>query len=166
MSQQYSQTLEQVAETTFESLAFMFSVADDEPGEEREEAVVAASLEFFGPCSGCFVVVVSENLLRALAANMLGIDEDEATNELQQDALKELANVICGNVLPAIAGERALFNVHPPHFVYGRFEYNGEPTACAKLSLDEGLAEVYLFIDDELPTECATAETAGSAAGE
>src|SRR3954467_14812941 len=83
---------------SFESLGYFFV----EPLDETDAVVgPSAAVEFVGPSTGAIVVSVTTDVLTALSANMLGLDEapDAA---MQLDALGELANVVCGSVLPAL----------------------------------------------------------------
>jgi len=88
---------------------------------------------------------------------MLG-DEYACTVEAQHDALGELGNVICGNVLPAVAGAAATFSLQPPRLVdpaqattagcevagagTGTDSIRAE-TAVIRVGLGPGRAEVY-----------------------
>ena len=50
-----------------------------------------------------------------LAANVLGLDEDdEKVEEKARDALKELLNVSCGNILTELAGTEPVFDLSVP----------------------------------------------------
>ena len=53
----------------------------------------------------------------ALAANMLGVSDAEADARTRRDALGEVANVVCGNVLPLVGGRHAVFHLGAPHAV-------------------------------------------------
>ena len=53
--------------------------------------------------------------LAELTANMVGAeDPSDVPPEQQTDGLKELVNVICGNLLPVLAGAEVVFDVHAP----------------------------------------------------
>ncbi len=82
-----------------------------------------------------------------LAANMLG--QDEAPSErLQRDARGEVANVICGNVLPMIAGADGAFDLDAPRLI----DANELPandglemvTVETSLGLEQGRADLRL----------------------
>ncbi len=50
-----------------------------------------------------------------IAANVLGLEpDDEFVRERPGDSLKELLNVTCGNLLPALAGEEPVFDLTVP----------------------------------------------------
>ena len=100
-------------QSALEKAAFMFaepgapeSVADD------GAAPVVATVAFAGSHHGAFSLAFPARLLPVLAVNVLGDDEppDAAT---QRDALGELANIICGNVLPALNPE-GKYSLGPP----------------------------------------------------
>lgn len=96
--------------STFEELGFLFPtpVADLPPAAGR-----LATVRFHGAVTGRMELCVSDSLLPVLAANMLGISESPV-QVLQDDALRELSNVVCGNVMPAVAGVEAVVHLDAP----------------------------------------------------
>lgn len=153
----YNQLLSEVGEEIFESLAFMLvmpGMDDDEPAPAGPR--VAATVDFSGPFGGAVAVAVGEEMLGELATNMLGMDETEPPNaDQQQDALKELLNVVCGNLLPKLGGADAVFDVHPPELTEaGQLPdaWQGQgPAGRCELPLDTGSAELVLFVDAQAP---------------
>jgi chemotaxis protein CheX len=146
-------TLSEVTEQTFEALAFMFSMPED------QEPRCAVSVDFHGPSEGTLYIWVPNTMLAPLAANMLGMDDGaEPTQEEQFDALRELANVICGNLLPKIAGPKAVFRLDAPVV---ETDENAvalppeRPNATTHVVLDTGKAEIELYVNPipEPPTE-------------
>ncbi|RMH16616.1 MAG: hypothetical protein D6701_08625 [Gemmatimonadetes bacterium] len=139
--------LREAAASTFEQLGFFFP--DEEPYDEQLEAPVAAvaRVRFRGPIGGVLELRLAGDLLGPLAQNMLAADvpPDHATC---LDAFGEMANVICGNVLPALVGSQAVFDLEPPEVstdpqAWPRFE---EITAYAVFGIEEGRAEAVLHI--------------------
>ena len=127
----------------------MFAMPEEDPPPPIVDGRTAL-VRFEGPVSGAFKLTVNSEMLPLLAANMLGLaDESASTPEEQDDALKELANVLCGNLLPAIAGTEPVFDVHAPVIVTegtGEAVPQGEaPVATARLTLDAGTGRVELF---------------------
>ena len=112
-----SQLLE-AATSTFEQLGFLF--ADYELTEEQAGLPVdaVARVRFSGPRSGILEVRIAGGLLPQLASNMLGT-EDAPEQTVVQDAFGEIANVICGNVLPKVAGPEAVFDLNAPQVTMG-----------------------------------------------
>ena len=87
---------------------------------------------------------------------MLGYeDETDLTDVQKQDGFRELANVICGNLLPALAGRNAVFDVQAPQRLEGGAvpeTLNEQPRAGhAKLLLDSGWAELALYVKGQVP---------------
>ena len=70
---------------------------------------------------------------------MLGEDGPLELSE-QYDAVCELANIVCGNVLPLIAGERAVFDLAQPRVIATMDADLGDFfDASACVLMDEGL---------------------------
>ena len=104
------------ATSTFESLALLFA---DVPASDAQRAAPlthAVRVRFTGPFGGALDVAVSDDVAVALAANMLGHPPDAvaADARLRQDALGEVGNVVCGNVLPLVGGREAVFHLAAP----------------------------------------------------
>ena len=99
-----------------EKLAFMFgeAVEKEELASDTSE-YIRAMMSFTGAMSGKLGLVVPKEMCPEIAANVLGMDPDDELVAAQAiDALKEVLNVVCGNVLTALAGERAMFDLSVP----------------------------------------------------
>lgn len=151
MNNQVKSILSSVAEKTLGDLAFVFSMPAEE--EQVRDVMKAAVVEFSGPFSGDFMAAVTVENLPAIAANMLGLEEEGGappTQVQQDDALKELTNVVCGNLLPAIAGTEVVFNIQAPVVIadedFRKRSGQGEMVAHVHLTLDEGEAEFLFFV--------------------
>lgn len=147
-SSQLQTTLYSATASTFESLALLCPSA--EIGKEQRLMPLAggARVTFDGPIRGMLVLSVTEDVLDTAATNMLARDDSPALS-LQRDAICELANVICGSLLPQIAGRRALFRLGVPEWIGADAGYVGEgitPMSETRVGLDEGRAEVALYI--------------------
>ena len=154
MNNPQSETLNRVAEDMFESLAFLLGMPDEEEPVLDPNEAITARIDFNGPCQGSLFLGVSEEMLPELATNMLGMMEETPSSEEQLDAFKELLNVICGNILPTLAGTEAVFNVSPAELlecseIPSEYEsYTLE--AATTLTLDTGVAQLALFSDSSL----------------
>ena len=139
--------LTQAAASTFEELGFMLPDAELDDIQRGAALEARASVSFSGPFTGRLVVRLYGRLLPSLAANMLG-RMDPPSAEMQSDALGEITNVICGNALPVIAGEAAVFHLSTPQVHHaGQVERSDDaPAAVTRLGLEEGRTEVRLFI--------------------
>lgn len=158
MEQQIKHILTVVANETLEKLAFIFAFADDERVNGGPSPAVTGRVDFNGYFSGSLMLRISQGAVGELAANMLGLDDDcEISDAEQQDAFKEMLNVICGNLLPAIAGDQMEFHIGPPAVMTedeARTELNQqEPLSVARLMLEDGFCDLYFYADSRLPED-------------
>lgn len=147
MSSSLDSTLQQAAISTFEDLGFLF--ADPEVTDEQARHVVSvrSRVDFAGPMRGEVVIDLSDDVMHALAENMTGMAVGDDL-EICHDAVGELANVVCGNLLPAIAGARAVFDLGAPVVSEVDVARGESPaTATARLGVEEGRAEIRLFLE-------------------
>jgi len=156
MTRQINHILSAVTNDTLERLAFLFAFPDDSRSYDNPEPAVTGSVEFSGFFSGRMVVRISSSIIPELASNMLGMaDDDEISTEAQQDAFKELANVICGNVLPAIAGDQVEFSIGAPQLLSAQDAHEllgrDDPAGQVRLMVEGGYCDVYLFTREKLP---------------
>lgn len=136
-------SLLRVARSTFEDLGFLLvelELRDDQRAAELEGAV---SVGFEGSLGGRVEVRTFGGVLPVLTMNMLG-EGGFPSRRLQHDALGEVANVICGNVLPLLAGPREVFRLSAPAPAP---DPAAAPTATAVLGVERGRAEVLLFAE-------------------
>jgi CheY-specific phosphatase CheX len=144
---------------TFEELGFILPSSELQDSQKAAALEAAVGVSFTGPMEGRLVLAVYGGILPTVVANMLGDEEAFQVNS-QHDALGELANVICGNVLPGIAGDRATFILGTPQLVPAKSLVQTEelPTIEVNVGLDEGRAVVYLYVKGglaSLPGELA-----------
>ncbi|HOZ46099.1 MAG TPA: chemotaxis protein CheX [Candidatus Hydrogenedentes bacterium] len=99
-----------------ENLAFMFGeVADTEDVPASAGGQVLAAMSFSGPMCGRIELAVPRAMRVEIAANVLGVDtDDEQAMASADDALKELLNVTCGQLLTRLAGEEPVFDLSVP----------------------------------------------------
>lgn len=151
-----TEALSRVAEATFEQLAFLFPEPGDLSGNSDDCAETAARIRFSGAFSGELIVALSTSALAELADNMLGLDDGwESSVEQQHDAFREVLNVLCGNLLPELAGSKAVFDLAAPE-VLDAAEYlqaleGRTPRARVRMGLDEGHLDLVLFHEDMPP---------------
>ncbi len=143
--------LRDAALETFEALAFMFPMPEELAGPPAAgEETVSAVIRFHGPLEGAVHLRVSQAMLPPLAGNMLGLDAPDVDASQQGDALAELLNVICGNVLPRAFGAEAVFNVrHAEMLPDAALPPELQECPCAasvKLVLDEGAVAISLYV--------------------
>jgi len=115
MADLYVETLESVFAEVLEQLAFMFADPPESEDPALQEDIVVATMSFHNAAEGLIQLVVPRSMGPILAANVLGLDpDDEMVTRAPYDALKELLNVTCGNVLTAIAGDEPVFDLTVP----------------------------------------------------
>ncbi|GAB1342757.1 chemotaxis protein CheX [Gemmatimonas sp.] len=162
MSSTTAQSLSRATTATFEELALLFPETELSAEQAAAPLDVAVSVDFRGPLTGRLVVRASQSILPAIAANMLGAEESKQL-PLQRDALGEIGNVICGHVLPLIAGADKIFNLAAPIVHEGGSlpqREEDEPSARVMVGVEEGRAEAVLYL---FKSTGAGAETAHAA---
>lgn len=163
MNEKIDNIILKVTAETLEKLVFMFASPYDPENSTEGDPDIGVSVSFTGPFSGTLGMKVSGEVLSEIAVNMLGVDdEDEVTPDDKNDALKESINIICGNILPAIGGKEAVFNIGAPEIIpegEDIKERDGEKLVSdVKLSLDEGRCDLVLFVNGEIPEVMEEAE--------
>jgi chemotaxis protein CheY-P-specific phosphatase CheC len=139
-----SEQLSAVAAQVFDAAAF-FSSYPTTDGELTPVDRVGATITFRGPHTGRISLFMERQLLDTLALNMLGEADDEDPSERELDALKEVLNMICGNLLTVCYGEEVVFNLSPPEILNDANAPAADPDDNAVrvlLNLEETLAEL------------------------
>jgi len=158
MNEKLKSILSEIAAKMLEQMAFIFAVPEDGRGSVDYDEVVVANVAFKGPFSGALKMMVADQVLEELARNMLGFDEqDDVTLQQQHDALKETINIVCGNLLPVMAGKEAIFDIAAPEVIddNGAIKQavdngNGERfSAIARLSVDDEPCDLFLTLEGE-----------------
>ncbi len=140
----------------FEEAAFALSEPPEGGVEQIDaERVISGAVDFNGPFSGTLVMVTSKDLAATVAANMLGVDECEAGAEVTpKDALGEILNMICGNLLPAIAGSGPEFRIEAPREIAAAdatslmADWPEDYKIAAKLCIEGSPAEIALLVSN------------------
>ena len=117
MSDNINETIANAFCEVLEVFSFMFGEpAEKDELPEVEDACISSKMTFTGDMEGTVTVTVPLELCQEIAANVLGIDEDdeEIEDTHAKDALGEMLNVICGQLLTAIAGETPVFDLSVP----------------------------------------------------
>lgn len=135
-----------------EELAMLLPMmAMEEPGEGVPPVVADAvrmRVSFQGAWFGEVVLGFGGTVPEALAANMLGA-EDQPDPGMVRDACAEFANVVCGNLLPRLAGKGPIFTLGAPAAVESMAISEGYvPCGAARIDFDEGPVEVVLGLDE------------------
>ena len=157
MNAAISGILSDVVVDTLEKLAFLFAVPLEGPAPEETRELATVCVRFSGPLRGGMRLSLSQPVLSELAANMLGADDGSALSaDEQHDALRELINVICGNLLPLIGGNNAEFTIQTPFISTAAAAEAGASapvTAGSTLSVESGICRVALQLDGPVSAE-------------
>ncbi len=116
MKTEHTELLNNVFCDVIEQVTFMFgeSVGKEKLPEPTSE-YIRTKMSFSGEFGGSLTLLVPTGICIEIAANILGLDpEDELVETSSGDALKELLNVICGNILTTIAGDKPIFDLSIP----------------------------------------------------
>lgn len=136
---------------TFEDMGFVFAVPELEDKHRSASFEGAAEVGFNGPFGGRLTVSLYGRMMGTLAANMMG-EDDPPPLQQQKDALGEIANVICGNVLPRVGGSREIFYIGSPRYIEQAdsldWQADDESSVQVSVPLDDGRADVTLFTKD------------------
>jgi len=130
----FCQVLEQVA------FAFGEETSKEELPSDGVSNYLRCSICFKGPFKGTIEMTLPTDFCEELAANTLGVEQEEITPEMAADALKEVANVTCGQWLTTIAGDRPVFDLTIP---------NIEPLdSQGWKQLYDGASSIAMIVDD------------------
>jgi CheY-specific phosphatase CheX len=110
------ETFLRVVSDVLERFAFVFVEAEEKDGrQDNQGEYLLAVITFKGSRGGGSIsLVAQEGLCVDLAANVLGVDASEAGREMAEDALKEMANIICGELAAALYGEKEVYALTIP----------------------------------------------------
>ncbi|MEO8621157.1 MAG: chemotaxis protein CheX [bacterium] len=146
----YQESLAATVTRTLEDMCF-FYVSPVLTDEQRDAHLDGAmEVTFCGPRAGRLVVSLSGDTLPTLASNMLG--DADGSPDMQRDALGEVANVICGNLLPIIGGTGAVYSIGAATpAIMPRNREDACLRAQVHLGVEEmGRADVLLYIDRDM----------------
>lgn len=119
MSDEMREALEAVSQRILEEAAFFFSdpLTDSAQRPDEDWDPVGVEMSWEGDATAGTIRVWSDPaLLVVLAANMLGVEEDNPKAHAQQrDALGEILNMVLGNCLTEAWGPGPVFQLGIPH---------------------------------------------------
>jgi CheY-specific phosphatase CheX len=149
MNEKIAKALYRAAALTFEELGFMFPSSELDPLQKYSAVEAVGCVDFEGPYDGRLVVRMCGGVLPVLAANMMG-ELTPPGPRLQDDALGEIANIICGNLLPSLAGAKEVFQLKTPRVMSLNEQLPPSPgrlpAAEVQVGLEEGRADLILFL--------------------
>ena len=102
----------QALDQALETMAFLTIIPEDEEMIVPQTTMLA-EMSFSGPKEGCIQILAGSAFAEIIAENIGAMDEVD--DDMRIDALKELANVTCGLLVPMIASsESDVFDLTVP----------------------------------------------------
>ena len=131
----------------FSDLGFLVPVDNENLFLFDTQPCTMACIDFTGHKNGRLYVKVTNSILPVISKNILAVDEISSM-ALQLDAIKELTNVICGNILPYLSGSNKIFTLHTPG-IAEKIDNKFRPEHYKKIEIDivfeEGSAHIVWF---------------------
>lgn len=117
MKQLDTDSLAEMAITMLERTAMVIA-EPAAPDVALPEPTRFAQIAYSGPSRGRLTLCADEGFLRELAAGMLGVETSEVDADRQgSDALKEMANVVAGSIIFALAGDACEYSLGLPETI-------------------------------------------------
>jgi Chemotaxis phosphatase CheX len=151
MTPSFASPLRRVAISTFEALALLLTEAEPASQDAAAPLTHAVRVAFAGPRGGFVELRTGHAVAVAAARNMLA--EADPTPALCADALAEIANVICGNFVPALASPDDVYHLDAPRAVAPAPAPDAD--ACVDLVVEGGPVQVRLVLAVELARPAA-----------
>lgn len=108
-------------------------------------------IAFDGQRKGYLYIRCFEEFAKDFASNLLGVPKEDITEAEQLDAIGELLNVVCGNIVTDIFDSKAIFSLTPPlveWIVQGEEIPNKDKAETLTVLVDEHPVEFTLIIEN------------------
>jgi CheY-specific phosphatase CheX len=156
MNTRIENALKEATIRTFEDVCFMYLVPELKDTQKDLALEAAAEVKYKGDYTGKLIIETRGGLFTAIATNMLS---NEIPNSQQKkDALGEIANIICGNVVPSLGrqGGRG-YKIESPKFLHKdelfKEEGQAKPLTEIVLNFNQGRADIKFFVDSQFNSE-------------
>lgn len=131
----------------------MFSEAADDtpPNLKGEYFHTTITFSGNGP-EGSLNLCMPRQLCMDMAANVLGTSPEETSEALAEDALKELSNIICGELTAALYGNTEVFHMSVPSLYRidkGKWQELSADVDCVKFLVADQLVFVCFMASEE-----------------
>lgn len=150
MKTQIEKVLIESTVRTLEDLCFMYQEPELKDAQENLPLEAAAEVKYRSDdFTGKLLIETRGGLFSAIATNILS--NDDPITQQKKDALGEIANIICGNIVPSLGGGGREYKIEPPRSLNKedllKEEWQEEPVAEITLNFNDGRADIKLFMD-------------------
>ena len=150
MKTQIEKVLIESTVRTLEDLCFMYQEPELKDAQENLPLEAAAEVKYRSDdFTGKLLIETRGRLFSAIATNILSNDDPIA--QQKKDALGEIANIICGNIVPSLGGGGREYKIESPIFLNKdellKEEKLGKPLAEITLNFNDGRVDIKLFVD-------------------
>jgi len=151
MKSKIEKVLQEAAVNTFEDICFMYQVPELKDVQNNLTVEAASEVRYRGDYTGSLLIETRGGLFSAIAANILSIDNPSA--QQKKDALGEVANIICGNVVTSLGRGKMGYKIESPRPLK-KDELLQEkrqeiPLAEISMNFNEGRADIKFFVDGD-----------------
>jgi CheY-specific phosphatase CheX len=151
MKKQIENVLKESTIRTFEDICFIYQVPELKDAQKNLALEAAAEVNYRGDFTGKLLIETRGGLFMAIAANMLS--NDVPNTQQKKDALGEIANIICGNVVPSLGRGGREYKIESPRPLKKddllKEKKQGKPLAEITLNFNQGRADIKLFVDGD-----------------
>jgi len=149
MKSKIEKVLEEASVSTFEDTCFMYQVPELNDVQKNLTLEAAAEVKYRGDYTGSLLIETRGGLFSAIAANILSIDSPSCLQK--KDALGEVANIICGNVVTSLGRSKQGYKIESPRSLKKdellKGKRQGKPLAEITMNFNEGRADIKFFVD-------------------
>jgi len=103
--------------------------------KSQSRGFIRSRIRFEGPRSGMISLILPAALAKLMAKNFLGLEEEEASKSQTCDMAGELANIISGNLLPAL-DKKGSYSLNLPMTEPGNYPEVDHPGSRSGFALD------------------------------
>jgi CheY-specific phosphatase CheX len=155
MKKQIENVLKEATIRTFEDICFIYPVPELQDDQKNLKLEAAAEVKYRGDFTGKLLIETRGGLFTAVAANMLS--NDVPNTQQKKDALGEIANIICGNIVPSLGRGGQEYKIESPRSLSKedllKEEKKDKPIVEVTLNFNQGRADIKLFVDGYFATE-------------
>jgi hypothetical protein len=150
MKKKIENALEEATVGTFEDICFMCPAPELKDAQQNLKVEAAAEVKYRGNFTGKLLIETRGEIFAAIAANILSVDCPTAKQK--KDALGEIANIICGNIVPYLGTGGHGYKIESPRFLSKdellKQKSQVKPLAELIFNFSQGRVDIKFFVDD------------------